>query len=191
MLSASACEDYTLRRFSPALCSARLAAAYAGGSDLPVICLALRAPDDGAELGQLLESHGVAVHAVNSGDEARAHLAGAMGHALVVVDTPAVASHADIAALAADLQALGVDEVHVTLPSTFSGPAAAELVERLAPLAVSRLALTHTDATTRVGPLLDYVIREQMPISYTSTGGALHGELEPADAAALASTVLP
>jgi hypothetical protein len=65
------------------LCTARLAAAYASGSDLPVICLSLRPADGGAELAELLEPAGVAVHAVDSPDQARAHVAGAAAHALV------------------------------------------------------------------------------------------------------------
>jgi flagellar biosynthesis protein FlhF len=175
------------------LCAARLAAAYAGGSDLPVVCIALRAPDGGAELRGMLEPLGVGVRAVESGAEARAHLAGAVEHALVVVDTPAVAprSAAEVAALAEELRALGVGEVHLTLPSTYSGPAARELAELLAPTGPSRIALTHMDATTHVGGLVDHAIREQRPISYVSQGTGVPGGLEPADPDALAALLLP
>ena len=175
------------------LCTARLAAAYWSGSDLPVVVIALRAPDGGAELKAMLEPLGVGVRAVDSGDEARAHLAGAVDHALVVVDTPAVAprSAAEVAALADELRALGVGEVHLTLPSTYSGPAARELAELLEPLGLTRLALTHMDATTHVGALLDYAIREERPISYVSEGTGVPGGLEPADPEALAALMLP
>src|SRR3954447_12806732 len=175
------------------LCAARLAAAYAGGSDLPVVVIALRAPDGGAELAQMLEPLGVGVRPVDSGDEARAHLAGAVNHALVVVDTPAVAprSAAEVAALADELRALGVGEVHLALPSTYSGPAARELTDLLAPLGPSRIALTHMDATTHIGGLVDYAIREQRPISYVSEGTGVPGGLEPADPDKLAALLLP
>ncbi|MEA2450861.1 MAG: flagellar biosynthesis protein FlhF [Thermoleophilaceae bacterium] len=175
------------------LLSARLAAAYARGSELPVVVIALRSPDGGAELRALLEPLGIGVRAADSGDEARAHLAGAVHHAVVVVDTPAVAprSAAEVAALSAELRALGVGEVHLALPSTYSGPAARELTDLLAPLEPSRIALTHMDATTHVGGLLDYAIREDRPISYVSEGTGVPGGLEPADAEALAALVLP
>lgn len=175
------------------LSAARLAAAYAAGSDLPVVVISLRSADDGAELSGMLEPLGIGVRTADSGAEARAHLAGAVEHALVVVDTPAVAprSTAEVAALASELEALGVGEVHMTLPSTYSGPAARELAENLAPLEPSRIALTHMDATTHVGGLLDYAIRSQRPISYVSKGTGLPGGLEPADAEELAALILP
>jgi flagellar biosynthesis protein FlhF len=175
------------------LCAARLAAAYASGSDLPVVVIALRAADGGAELSALLEPLGVGVRSAGSGDEARAHLAGAMSHALVIVDTPAVSprSAAEVAALGEDLRALGVGEVHLTLPSTYSGHAARELAALLTPLAPSRVALTHMDATTHVGGLVDFAIRESRALSYLSEGTGVPGGLEPADASALAALVLP
>jgi flagellar biosynthesis protein FlhF len=175
------------------LCAARMAAAYSSGSDLPVVVIALRAADGGAELAAMLEPLGVGVRAADSGDEARAHLAGAVNHALVIVDTPAVAprSAAEVAALADELRALGVGEVHLTLPSTYSGPAARELTDLLGPLAPSRIALTHMDATTHVGGLVDYAIREQRPISYISQGTGVPGGLEPADPDKLAALLLP
>ncbi|MGZ4200715.1 MAG: hypothetical protein ACXVRH_01515, partial [Thermoleophilaceae bacterium] len=67
------------------LCTARLAAAYALGSDLPVICMSLRPRDGGEELTRLLEPVGVAVHAVQDAREARARIAGARDHAVTVI----------------------------------------------------------------------------------------------------------
>ncbi|MEA2409518.1 MAG: hypothetical protein QOC77_79 [Thermoleophilaceae bacterium] len=175
------------------LCTARLAAAYAAGSDLPVICIALRPVDGGAELRALLEPLGVGVTVVQSGEEARAHVAGALRHALVVVDTPAVSpgSTAEVGRLGADLETLGLDEVHLTLPSTYSSAAADELNERLAPLRLTHLALTHLDETTRIGGLVDHVIASGRPLSYVSQGTELPGGMEPADALDIASQVLP
>jgi flagellar biosynthesis GTPase FlhF len=174
------------------LCVARLAAAYATRSEMPVVVISLRPTDGGAELAAMLEPLGIGVRAADSGGEARAHLAGALEHALVVVDTPAVAprSAAEVSALAAELESLGVEEVHLTLPSTYSGPAARELAEALEPLRPSRIALTHMDATAHVGGLVDYAIREQRPISYTSEGTGLPGGLAPADPDKLAGLLI-
>jgi flagellar biosynthesis GTPase FlhF len=175
------------------LSTARLAAAYASGSDLPVVVISLRPADDGAELKGLLEPLGLGVRVADSGDQARAHLAGAIEHALVVVDTPAVAprSAAEVAALGSELEALGVGEVHLTLPSTYSGPAARELAANLAPLHPTRIALTHMDETTHIGGLLDYAIGEDLPISYVSEGTGVPGGLQPADPDKLAASMLP
>jgi flagellar biosynthesis GTPase FlhF len=96
-----------------------------------------------------------------------------------------------VSALADELRALGVGEVHLTLPSTYSGPAAGELAELLAPLGPSCIALTHMDATTHVGGLVDHAIREQRPISYVSEGTGVTSGLSPADPDALATLLLP
>jgi flagellar biosynthesis protein FlhF len=174
------------------LCAARLAATYATRSELPVVVISLRPVDGGTELRSLLEPFGIGLRTADSGAQARAHLAGALDHALVVIDTPAVAprSPAEVNALADELRALGVEEVHLTLPSTYSGPAARELADALAPLSPSCIALTHMDATTHVGGLVDYAIREQRPMSYTSTGGGLPGGLSPADPDELAGLLI-
>jgi flagellar biosynthesis GTPase FlhF len=84
-----------------------------------------------------------------------------------------------------------VAEVHMTLPSTYSGPAARELAELLEPLHPSRLALTHMDATTHIGGLVDYAIREDRPMSYVSEGTGVPGGLAPADPDKLAGLLLP
>ncbi|MEA2459665.1 MAG: hypothetical protein QOC95_2637 [Thermoleophilaceae bacterium] len=175
------------------LCTARVAAAYAAGSDLPVVCLALRPADGGAELKSLLEPLGVGVTAVGSGEEARAYVAGALSHALVVVDTPAVSpgSAAEVAMLGDELRTLGVGEVHLTLPATYSAAVAAELAERLDPLGPTHVALTHMDETSHVGGLVDFAIAAGRPLSYTSGGTEVPGGLEPADANDLAALVLP
>src|SRR3954453_21019682 len=175
------------------LCTARLAAAYARGSDLPVVCIALRPAAGGAELRALLEPLGIGVTVADSGEQARAHVAGALSHALVVVDTPAVSpgDAAEVGRLGADLETLGLDEVHLTLPSTYSSAVAAELAERLAPLKLTHVALTHLDVTTRVGALVDHVMDPGRPVSYVSQGTEMPGGIEPADPTDIASLVLP
>src|SRR4051812_36625023 len=175
------------------LCTARLAAAYARGSDLPVVCIALRPADGGAELRALLEPLGIGVTVAESGEQARAHVAGALSHALVVVDTPAVSpgDAAEVGRLGADLETLGLDEVHLALPSPYSSAGAPELADRLAPLQLTHVALPHLDETTRVGGLIDHVVDAGRPLSYVSQGRELPGGIEPADANEIASLVLP
>jgi flagellar biosynthesis GTPase FlhF len=159
------------------LCAARVATAYANGSDLPVVCVTLQPDDGGAELRSLVEPHGVGVTVAGSAAEARAHIAGALGHAVIVVDTPSAVS-------AADLETIGVHEVHLTLPSLYSGLAAAELSERLPS---THIALTHLDESTRIGGLVDFLMKADLPLSFVSKGA---GGLEPADALDLAGLVL-
>ena len=47
------------------------------------------------------------------------------------------------------------------------------------------------DATTHVGGLVDYAIRENRPISYVSEGAGVPGGLAPADPEGLAGLLLP
>ena len=81
--------------------------------------VSLRSADGGCDLAAELEPHGVSVIAASDADQAERRLA--RREALVtLVDTPAAGpgDRAGVAALAADLQALGVDEIHLTLPAT-------------------------------------------------------------------------
>jgi flagellar biosynthesis protein FlhF len=175
------------------LCTARLAAAYAQGSDLPVICLTLTPDGHAGDLARMLEPLGVAVHAVSDPADARGRIAAAAGDALVVVDTPALAprSAAEVRALAAQLETLGLDQVHLTLPATFSPAAARELIAACEPLGVACVTLTHTDETSHFGGLVDTIIESGRPVSFLSSGTTVPGGLEPADALDLASLVLP
>src|SRR3954465_5878249 len=160
------------------LCTARLAIAYATGSDLPVVCVSLSPADGGSSLRALVEPHGVGVTVARTAAQARAHVAGALGEALVVVDTPSGISDAD-------LHTLGLEELHLTLPSTYSAAAAGELAERLP---ATHIALTHLDETSRIGGLVDFLIDAGRPLSYVSRGD---GVLAPADANDIAGLVLP
>src|SRR3954465_14268289 len=160
------------------LCSPPLAVASAGGGDLPVVCVTLSPADGGNELRALVEPHGVGVTVARTAAQARAHIAGALGEAVVVVDTPSALSEADLGTLA-------LDELHLTLPSTYSAAAAADFAERVP---ATHIALTHLDETTRVGGLVDFLIDAGRPLSYVSRGD---GVLAPADANDIAGLVLP
>lgn len=171
-------------------CVARLASAYAIGSDLPVVCLTLAPADGGAALRGMLAEWGVAVEVAADGDQARARLETVRGHAAVVVDTPGVSTcdDAQLARLERELAKIGLYETHLALPATLSGPAAREQWRTFAALGASRIALTHADETEHVGPVLGLAIGEAMPVSYVAPAP---GRLTPADAGSLARRLLP
>jgi flagellar biosynthesis GTPase FlhF len=173
-------------------CSAGLAAAYAEGSTIPVACLTFAPLDGGAELTALLRPHGVKVEVVASAPELSRRVAELRGSALVVVDTPAVSpgDAAGVEALAAALAPLELDEIELTVPATLSAPVAQELVERLAPLRPTGIAMTHGDATDHIGAVVELSCFTRLPLAYVNSGLELPGAFAPADPAQLAERLL-
>jgi flagellar biosynthesis GTPase FlhF len=166
---------------------AALARAYAA-ADHEVVVVALRSPDGGCDLAAELEPHGVSVIAAEDAAQAARRLA-RRAPLLTLIDTPATGpgDKRAVAALAADLQALGATEIHLTLPATLSAAAADELAGALAPLGLTHVALTHADQTARPGAPVELAIGSRKPLSYVfDREGA-----EPADAAAVARRLLP
>ncbi len=164
-----------------------LARAYAA-ADHEVVVVALRSPDGGCDLAAELEPHGVSVIAAADAGQAARRLA-RRTPLLTLIDTPAAGpgDKPAVAALAADLQALGATEIHLTLPATLSAAAADELAGALAPLGLTHIALTHADQTARPGAPVELAIRTCKPLSYVfDREGA-----EPADSGALARRLLP
>ena len=170
-------------------CTAALATAYARTGHVPVLCLALAPEDGGAVLRRLLEPAAVELVVVPTPAAARARIEAAPAGALVVIDTPAVSpgDKAGIAALAAQLAPLGLDEVQLVVPATIAAPAAQELHERLAPLKPSGIALSHADATGHLGTVVELACTTRLPLAYV----AARDELAPADPYALAERLLP
>ena len=175
------------------LISARLAAAYAQGSDLPVVVVALRAPDGGEELRGLLADTAVTVLAAADAASAAPAIAALAGRAMVIVDAPAVSprDEREVRALARDLKKLGSEERHLALPATLSTPAARELLAALAPVKPTAMALTHADETDCIGGALELAIESSLPVSYLGRGSDVLGGLQPADPATLAAIVVP
>ena len=171
-------------------CVARLAQAYAVGSDLPVVCMSLRPADGGTALRSQLAEWGVEVEVMATGEQARARVEAVRGHAAVIIDTPAVSVNdtREVAALARDLELIGLYEVHLALAATLSGPAAREQTRAFGDLGASRIVLTHADETEHVGPVLGLAMAEGMPVSYVAPAP---GRLVPADARQLAARLLP
>jgi flagellar biosynthesis GTPase FlhF len=164
---------------------AHLALAYAdAGADVAVIALR----GEGTLAGRL-EPLGVSVIQADDAAQARKRL-GARTPLVTVIDTPAAGPSyppAHLKAIAADLQALGADEIHLALPATLSASAAGEVAAVLAPLGPTHVALTHTDETARPGAPLELALAAGRPLSYVC---AREGA-EPADPATLAQQLLP
>jgi flagellar biosynthesis GTPase FlhF len=166
---------------------ARLAAAYAA-ADHEVVVVALDSRDGGCAVAAELEPLGVSVIAATDAAQAARRLRH-REPLVTLVDTPALGAGATRAAakLAPELRALGCTEVHLALPATVSAAAADEIAAALAPLGLTHLALTHSDQTARPGAPVELAIRTRRPLSYVAT----RDEVAPADAATIASGLLP
>jgi flagellar biosynthesis GTPase FlhF len=174
-------------------CVARLAAAHARHGALPVSVVALRSPDGGAELRRLLAPYGVELHAVESGAEGAARIAGPRGEGLVIVDTPGVSprSTGELRALGSELDALAPDELHLVVSATIGPAAAGELVGGVRELGVGALVPTHTDETEMLGTVVGLAIDSGLPLSFLARGQAVEAGLRPASSTELARDLVP
>jgi flagellar biosynthesis GTPase FlhF len=165
-----------------------LATAYANaGASVAVV--ALRSPDGGRALASKLEPIGVSVLISGENVTAAKKRLDSSLPLLTLIDTPA-ASPADtggVAALAAQLKALGANEVHLALPATLSAQAAEELAAAMRPLGLTHLALTRADETTRPGAVVELAIALRRPLSYRCA----YDGVSPLDPGSLAQTLLP
>ncbi|HEX6621456.1 MAG TPA: hypothetical protein VF024_17480 [Solirubrobacteraceae bacterium] len=171
---------------------ARLALAYAAARRLPVAVIALRSKDSGAELARLLAPAGVPMWATDDVEGAAARIANLRRGALVLVDTAGLPAQmrtdpfvAD--ALASDLRRLGLDEVHFALPATLAGEVAREMLAAARHLGADRIAVTHSDATARLGMPVELAVEVGLPISYLADSVTVR----PAAAEDLAFALLP
>ena len=168
---------------------ARLATAYAAAGRLPVAVIALRPKDGGAELARLLAPGRRPLWATDDVEGAAARIANLRRGALVLVDTPAVPARAGAErdALVADLRRLGLDEVHLALPAVLAGEVAREMLAAARDLGADRIAVTHTDATARLGMAVELAVEADLPISYLADSVGVR----PAAAEDLAFALLP
>jgi flagellar biosynthesis protein FlhF len=171
---------------------ARLAVAYAAARRLPVAVIALRSKDSGAELARLLAPAGVPMWATDDIEGAAARIANLRRGALVLVDTHGLPAQmrtdpfvAD--AFAADLRRLGLDEVHFALPATLAGEVAREMLAAARGVGAERIAVTHSDATARLGMPVELAVEAGLPISYLADSVTVR----PAAAEDLAFALLP
>jgi flagellar biosynthesis GTPase FlhF len=168
---------------------ARLATAYAQAGRLPVAVIALKPKDGGAELARLLAPAGVPLSATDDVDGAAARIANLRRGALVLVDTPALPAQAGAErdALAADLRRLGLDELHLALPAVLAREVAREVLACARDLGAGRVAITHADATARLGMSLELAADSATAISYLADTATVR----PAAAEDLAFALLP
>jgi len=171
---------------------ARLALAYAAAGRMPVAVIALRSKDGGAELARLLAPAGVPMWATDDVEGAAARITNLRRGALVLVDTPALPARMSADpfmtdALGADLRRLGVDEVHLAVPAILAGEVARDLLAAARPLGADRIAVTHSDATARLGMAVELAVESELPISYLADSDAVR----PAAAEDLAFALLP
>jgi flagellar biosynthesis GTPase FlhF len=166
---------------------AKLAAAYAA-ADAAVVVVALRTPAGGCDIAARLVPLGVSVIAAADAEEAARRLARRDG-VLTLIDTAPAGpgDRAAVATLAADLRALAVDEVHLTVPATLSAAAGDELAAAMAPVGVTHIALTHIDQTARPGAPVELAITGRRALSYAVSGEGI----EPVDPFELARRLLP
>jgi flagellar biosynthesis GTPase FlhF len=171
---------------------ARLALSYAAAGRMPVAVIALRSKDGGAELARLLAPAGVPMWATDDVEGAAARITNLRRGALVLIDTPALPARMNADpfvtdALGADLRCLGVDEVHLAVPAVLAAEVARELLNAARPLGADRIAVTHSDATARLGMAVELAVEAEVPISYLVDSDAVR----PAAAEDLAFALLP
>jgi flagellar biosynthesis protein FlhF len=167
---------------------AHIATAYAAaGASVAVV--ALRSPDGGRALAARLEPLGVSVLTSDADVSAAKKRLDASSPLLTLIDTPAAspADVAGVAALAAELRALGANEVHLALPATLSAQAGEELAAAMRPLGLTHLALTRADETSRPGAVVELAIALRRPLSYRCA----YDGAAPLDPGSLAQTLLP
>ncbi len=175
-------------------CVARLAAAYAARTQIPVACVTLRSADEGSELRELLAeaAPNVTVHAEADADAASARIESLRATSLVVLDTPGVSprAEAEMRVLAAELAQLRADELHLAVPATIAPRPARELVAGTRSLGPCAIALTHADETEALGTVVDLAIDSGLPLSFLGRGQGVTSGLRPADAGELATALL-
>lgn len=175
-------------------CVARLAAAYAARTQIPVACVTLRSADEGTELRELLAdaAPNVVVHAEADADAASARIESLRATSLVVLDTPGVSprAEAEMRVLAAELAQLRADELHLAVPATIAPRPARELVAGTRSLGACAIALTHADETEALGTVVDLAIDSGLPLSFLGRGQGVTSGLRPADAGELATALL-
>jgi flagellar biosynthesis GTPase FlhF len=174
-------------------CVARLAAAYAARSTLPVAVVTLRPKDGGAELRTLLAGTDVEVYDENDAGGASRRIGELRESAMVVLDTPGVSprDEADLRVLATELAQLHADELHLTVPATIAPRAARELVTGARILRPSAIAITHQDETDAIGTVVDLAIETCLPLSFVGRGQSVQTGLRRADAGELAQSLMP
>jgi hypothetical protein len=125
--------------------------------------------------------------AVASLDRVSALLERGNPDAIVAVDLPPVAAErGEVAALAARVEQLDLDELIAVLPADLDLPTARQLLDRLQPLNPTALALSLDAQDAQVAAALELACTTRLPIAYVQADGAI----APADPHTLAERLL-
>ncbi len=173
-------------------CAAALASAYARTSTLAVSALALRCPDGGRMLAELLRGDRAEVQSIAPPQAARA-LQDRRPGGLVILDTAAVnpSDSGAVGALSADLEPLALDAIYVTLPATLGPQAARSVVASFRQLGPIAITITHADETDQIGVAVELVAINLIPLAYVHAGTDPTTALNALDPRAIAARLLP
>ena len=107
---------------------------------------------------------------------------------LLLIDTAGAGplSHSQLAHLSELLKEAAPNEIHLTLSATTDLQQMRDLLAAFAPLGINRLLLTKLDETARLGPVCALAVASKLPLSYTTHGRAVPGDLQQADPQAIA-----
>jgi flagellar biosynthesis GTPase FlhF len=172
-------------------CCAALLGAYRKGSTLPASCATIVTGSERDELALLLSPLIMAPTALTSTAATRA-LTSARERGLLLLDTPPLspADRPAIRRLAVVLAELSPDRIVLALPATLGARAAAQLLEALAPLGASAVAITHVDETDQLGVAVEVACRFGLAPEYIVDRGRARGGLTRIDPSYLADKLL-
>jgi flagellar biosynthesis GTPase FlhF len=173
-------------------CCAALLAAYRKSSTLRASCATIVAEGEEAEYSLLLSPTVMSPTPISAAIAQRA-LVSAREQGLLLLDTPPLspADRPAIRRLTALLGELQPDRIVIALPATLSAKAAAQLLEALAPLGASAIAITHADETDQLGIAVEAACQFGLAPEYIVDRGRGRSRLLRIDPTYLADRLLP
>ena len=170
--------------------AARLAAHFASETDARVMLVAADTDRVGGleQLRAYAGILGVPVEVVYTPEEMGDVIRTRRDIDLVLIDTAGAGPLAgdQIARLNALLKEAAPNEVHLTLSAPTDFHQMRDVVTAYAPIGINRLLLTKIDETARLGAACALAVESKLPLSYTTHGRAVPGDLLPADPQQLA-----
>jgi flagellar biosynthetic protein FlhF len=111
---------------------------------------------------------------------------------LILVDTPGLGPHdqARRDALSQRLQRLNAVEIHLLLPAGAQEQVMTKTIEFFTPLGITRLLPTHLDWCRQLGPLVNQVDLNRLPVGYLGMGAQIPEGLQMLTAGLLAAMLL-
>jgi flagellar biosynthesis GTPase FlhF len=176
------------------LTAAKLAHAYADRSPFTVRTVSLE-PGEGADrLAALTEGLEIERRSADTAEAAKSAVRAPGPDGIIVIDTPPVsAGDPDgIAALGRLLAAMRPDETHLVTPAGYDARSLLHLNDALdATCPVNRILISRIDEAPSAAVAVGVSLRLKRPVSYLCDGRRPADGLRPAEAAELASLVMP